>query len=410
MNILIVTQYFWPEEFRINDLAEEMISRGHAVTVLCGTPNYPSGCFFPGYNWFRRTSEVYKGANVIRIPQFARKDAGAFRLLLNYMSFAVFASILSPFRCRGQYDVIFVHEPSPITVGIPAIVMKWIKGAPILFWVLDIWPESLSAAGNIRSKHILGIVDSLVRFIYKRCDRILIQSHEFMSRITRYDIDKSKISYFPNWAEKIFVPTPYPVQLLEELTLPGGFYVMFAGNIGLSQDIENILNAANITKDNPDIHWLIVGDGRMKGWAESKASESGLRDTVHFLGRHPMDRMPEFYALANVMLVSLKNKPVFSLTIPAKIQSYMACGKPIISMLNGEGARVIEESGAGISCTSESPNQLAHAVLSMQAMGKGEIESYGRKARAYYENNFSREVLFKNLEKWMELSVSSSIK
>lgn len=179
MRILIVTQYFWPESFRINDIALGLRDKGHKVTVLTGQPNYPAGSFFPGYGFFKKIREDYNGVDVVRVPLLPRGSGGGVRLVLNYLSFAFFASILAPFRCRSGYDVIFVYEPSPITVGLPALLLKKLKHAPIMFWVQDLWPESLSATGAVRSAWVLKLVERLVRSIYRGCDVILVQSRAF---------------------------------------------------------------------------------------------------------------------------------------------------------------------------------------------------------------------------------------
>ena len=204
MRLLIVTQYFWPENFRINDLAAGLRERGHEVTVYTGKPNYPDGRFFDGYGFFGRGNETYEGMRVIRVPLIPRGDGGAVRLALNYLSFALFASALAPFRVRGEFDAILVYEPSPVTVGLPALVMKKLKRAPILFWVQDLWPESFSATEAVRAGWILKAVERLVRFIYRGCDRLLVQSRGFIPQLSAMGAPAEKIRYFPSWAEGIF--------------------------------------------------------------------------------------------------------------------------------------------------------------------------------------------------------------
>lgn len=399
MHILIVTQYFWPENFRINDLALGLHGRGHKVTVLTGAPNYPDGLFFKGYGCFNRQQD-YQGVKVIRVPLIPRGKGGGVQLALNYLSFAVSASIVGPLLCRGAFDQIFVFEPSPITVGIPALFLKKIKSAPVLFWVQDLWPESLSAAGAVNSKAVLDLVSRMVRFIYQRCDRILIQATSFIGSIQQLGGEKDRILYFPNSAESLFtapssVSTPIP-------PLPGGFKVMFAGNIGAAQDFETIIDAAEKLQCHKDIQWIIIGDGRMRGWAEAEVKNRGLSNKVHFLGRYPLEAMPAFFSHADALLVALKKEPIFALTIPSKIQSYLACGRPVIAALDGEGANIIEEAGAGFTCPGGAPDALARVVLKMSEMPKPEREQMGRNGRAYYEANFDREMLLDRLEGWMK--------
>ena len=400
MNILIVTQYFWPEEFRINELGVLLAERGHRITVLTGIPNYPGGKLFPGYGLTRKRSEQYNGLKVIRVPLIPRGKGGRLRLILNYISFAFTASILGPMKCHDAYDVIFVYEPSPITVGLPAIVMKMIKSTPIVFWVQDLWPESLSAAGAINSQTVINVVRGLVRFIYSRCDRILVQSRSFIDAIVRLGVDRSKIEYFPNSAEAVFDDAARNAEVAELIGYLNGFKVMFAGNIGASQDFESILGAAESLKEYKNIHWIIIGDGRMFPWVQEQVNKRGLSDTFHLLGRHPLALMPAFFAQANVMLVSLKKKPIFALTIPAKVQSYLACSRPIIAAIDGEGARVVEDAAAGLTCPPEEPGLLAKTVLQASKMPAEDLEEMARRGRYYFEKNFDSTTLVNRLEGW----------
>ncbi|MDO8970047.1 MAG: glycosyltransferase family 4 protein, partial [Saprospiraceae bacterium] len=307
MKLLVVSQYFWPENFRINDLVADMAARGHEVTVLTGKPNYPSGRLFPGYGWAWPCSENYQGARVIRVSLVPRGAAGAVRLALNYLSFALFGALGVWLRLRGKFDAIFVFEVSPITVGIPAIVASRRFNAPILFWVLDLWPESLTAAGGVRSPRILRAVDRLVKWTYRNCSRVLVQSRAFVPEIKRHGVSDSNILYFPSWGESLFQPLQQADTTLLP-PLPAGFKVLFAGNVGEAQDFPAVLKAAEHLRDRTDIHWLIVGDGRMAAWAKVEVERRGLSQ-VHFLGRHPLEAMPHFYAAADALLLPLKREP-----------------------------------------------------------------------------------------------------
>ncbi len=402
MRILIVTQYFWPESFRINDLALGLRKRGHEVTVYTGKPNYPEGRFFPGYGFFGRAREDYHGVRVIRAPLIPRGSGGRFRLVLNFFSFALFGSLLAPFLCDGTYDVILVYEPSPVTVGLPALVLKWVKRAPLLFWVQDLWPETLSATGVVSSGWILKAVGRLVRFIYRHCDLILVQSRAFNAPIEALGVAAETIRYYPNSAEAVYRPIAIePQRPSGQEGLPGGFRVAFAGNIGAAQDFETILSAADQLRAEHGIHWDIIGDGRMQAWVDSEVRRRNLGDNVHLLGRHPVESMPRFFALADAMLVTLKRDPVFALTIPSKVQSYLACARPIIAALDGEGARVIGESGAGIAVRAGDAGALAEGVLRLYRMPRQEREAMGQRGRRYFEQHFECELLLSRLEQWM---------
>ncbi len=402
MRVLIITNHFWPENFRINDLALGLKDRGHNVSVLTGIPNYPSGKFPSGYGIFKKQSEDFNGIKIVRAPLIPRGNGSGVRLALNYVSYAISACLLAPFVCRGKYDVILVFESSPVTVGLPALVLKKLKGTPIIFWVQDLWPETLSATGVVRSERILGWVGKLVRFIYRGCDQIFVQSKAFSSSVARLAPPSTPIRYFPNTAEDLYRPLKLEGDAPEHAMMPKGFRIMFAGNIGVAQDFGSVLDAAEQLKDYPDIQWVIIGDGRRRSWVEDEVVKKGLQNSVHLLGRHPMETMPRFFSLADALLVTLKKEPIFALTIPSKVQSYLACAKPIIAGLDGEGARVIEESGSGLTCPAEDPEALAETVLRMYQLSAQERAEMGVRGREYFDREFERAMLLNRLEEWME--------
>lgn len=411
MRLLVVSQYFWPENFRINDLVAELVRRGHQVTVLTGLPNYPEGKVFPQYREDSDSYSHYEGAEVVRVPLTPRGQGGL-RLILNYLSFAFSASALGLWKLRGRkFDAIFAYEPSPITVGLPAVVMRAVKQAPLTFWVLDLWPETLQAIGVVRSPLLLRIVGKLVTFIYKRCDLILAQSNSFIPQIKKYAGEERRVAYFPSWAEAIFdqqelAPArEVPVQ-------PGSFNVMFAGNIGDAQDFPAILTAAESLKSHGHIRWLIVGDGRMARWVADEIKRRQLQDCVLMLGRHPVERMPSFFKHANTLLVSLQDTPIFSMTIPGKLQSYLAAGIPVVAMLNGEGAEVLVRSQAGVACAAGDSVGLASAVLTLSQMTESELAKMGANGRHISAHEFGRDKLIDALEVWLcqlQLQTGSSL-
>lgn len=399
LRILIISQYFWPENFRINDLVVELKSKGHELTILTGKPNYPKGEVFPEYLESPKAFQEYNEITVLRAPMMAR-GTGGIRLLLNYFTFFIGATIFGVFKLRKQkYDVIFVFEPSPVTVGIPAVVLKKIKKAPIVFWTLDLWPETLSAVGVIKSKPVLRTIGRLVSYIYNNCDLILGQSKGFESEINKYCSLKNKFRYFPNWTESIFEQTL--VDIAPEIPVEKDiFNIVFTGNIGKSQDFASILDAAEKIPKHLGVRWYIVGDGRMSEWVNNEIHKRSLEDRFFLLGRFPLERMPSFYNAASALLVTLKSEPVFALTIPGKVQSYMSAGKPILTMLDGEGSELIRESDAGLTAPSGDSKLLKTNIIKMLSMEKTDLIKMGENGITFSKREFSKKKLVDQLEDW----------
>ena len=403
MRVLVVSQYFWPEVFRVNDIVADLVKRGHDVTVLTGRPNYPGGTVFDDYRTDPQAYSRYHGAEVLRVPLRPR-GKGSVRLVLNYWSFVFWGALLGPWLLRGRrFDAIFVFETSPITSALPALLLRRIKKAPVLMWVLDLWPDTLSAVGVVKSPRVLGWVGRLVGFIYRRCDRILVQSRAFYGNVRQWGGDVTRIRYFPAWAEDAFQRAgPDAVVAPEVAPHAGTFNVMFAGNIGDAQDFPAILAAAEKLKHRTDIRWLVVGDGRAAEWVRSEILRRGLERSVHMLGRHPLERMPSFFRGASALLASLKAEPVFAMTIPGKVQTYLAFGLPVLGMLDGEGARIIEESGGGLVAPAGDAEALARNVERLADMSAEARAGMGAAGRAYCEREFDHGRLMASFEAWLE--------
>ena len=398
MNILIVTPHFHPENFRINDFAEEFVKRGHVITVLTAVPDYPEGKFYDGYGIFKKTREIHNGIKIYRAPLIPRGSGSNMQLALNYISFVVGAIFTSLFLLKNKIDLVFVFEPSPITVGIPAIFIKKTKRIPLCFWVLDLWPESVVSAGNLEdTSFIPKILNPIVKYIYKHSDKILVSSNGFIDSIQDKGVSRYKIEFFPQWAEPIFKPIKSNDYFLGDIPKES-LKIMFAGNIGEAQDFPSILEAAKQLKEEKDVQWIILGGGRREKWVKSKIKEYGLENCFHLLGSFTLNKMPEFYANADAMLFSLKDEYIFSITIPAKVQTYLACGKPILAMVNGEGGKVVVDAKAGLSCAAESPRELAQNILKMKTMREKDLSEMGENARKYYDENFERSYLFDKVE------------
>ncbi|UBV42728.1 glycosyltransferase family 4 protein [Deinococcus taeanensis] len=397
LKVLILSQYFWPESFRINDVAQGLQEQGHQVEVLTGFPNYPFGQFFAGYEARRPARDVLGKVRIHRVPLLARRNGKGLRLLLNYLSFAVSAAMFGPFLVRRP-DVILVFEPSPVTVGFPAAVLRRVFQVPVAFWVQDLWPESLVATGSLRNRRALALVSRIVRWIYRHCDLLLVQSRAFSRSLVKHGVSLSKIEYLPNSAEAFYRPVAIPADAPERQLVPqdGIVNLMFAGNLGVSQDLETLVDAAAQLRHEP-VRWLILGDGRQRPWLEEEIRRRELQSCIHLLGSYPAETMPRFFALADILLVSLKDDPAFRATIPSKLQSYLACGRPVLAALNGEGARVTLDAGAGLTVAAERPDELARAVLEFIRLSPTQREEMGERGRRYFLRNFERGYLLHQL-------------
>lgn len=394
MKILIITQYFWPESFKINDLALGLKERGHDVSVLTAIPNYPKGVFFDSYSFWKNNDEEWNGIKIYRSKVFSRGNGGI-RLMLNYISFVFFCS-LKVFFIKKKFDKIFVYEPSPITVGLPAIVASRRMKIPYYFWVQDLWPESLSAAGGIKNKYVLGFFDTITRMIYRNSKKVLVQSKGFADYIKKQGDFSDKLIYYPNSAEKLYRPLE-PIREYES-KLPEGFKLLFAGNLGEAQGIDTLVNAAKIVKEKGiEVNWVFLGNGRQRTYYMNKVKKIGLESNFYFLGAFPAETMPYFFACADALIVSLKKDKIFSLTIPSKLQSYLACGKPILASLDGEGAKVVIESKSGFVAPSENAELFAKNVIKMWNLSSTSRNEMSKNALQYFKNEFEREMLIDRL-------------
>ena len=396
MRILVISQYFYPENFRINDVCLGLKERGHEVVVLTGKPNYPNGKYFNGYGWFKKNNEIWNGIKIYRSNLILRGSGNGLRLLFNYFSFAFFASI-KVFSINKTFDKIFIFAPSPITVGIPGIFARRKYKAKTFLWIHDLWPESIRIAGGIENKLILRIVDKLTRWIYSKTDKLLIQSKGFISYLENQQVNLNKIKYYPFYAE-----TFYKIEDPESSyskKLPEGFKVLFAGNIGEGQSFETLLKAAETIKSqNFPITWIVFGEGRLKEYVKEQITKNNLKEFFILMGSVPAEDMPKYFACVDALLVSLKKSDIFSITIPGKLQSYLACGRPIIGSLDGVGAEIIQDAKAGFTSSAESVNDLAIQIIKLFHTPIEIRNQMGLNARKYFELEFEREILLDKLE------------
>ena len=400
MKILVISQYFWPENFRVNDLCLELQDRGHEVSVLTGKPNYPHGQFFAGYNFFSKKKENFNGVIVYRASLIPRGKGGSLNLILNYLSFGLFACVRL-FSITENFDKIIVYQLSPATVGFPGLLAKWKFKAKLYFYIQDLWPESLVDAGGLNSKYIFRIVNSMMNLFYNSSEQIWVQSTGFVQYLQSKGLDKSKIKVLLNTVESFYKPE----NVLEKYKayFPFGFNIVFAGNIGVAQDFDTIINAAILLKNkNVLVNWIIIGEGRDKSRIVEKIYKLKLVSQFHFLGSFPNPEMPYFFACADALLVSLKSTEIFSLTIPSKLQSYLACGKPIIGNIEGVAASIIQESISGMCSSSGDYVNLAKNVELLSNKNIVERTQYGKNAYSYFQNNYHRNIVYDKLEEYLK--------
>ncbi|MBD8082311.1 glycosyltransferase family 4 protein [Chryseobacterium caseinilyticum] len=395
MRILVISQYFWPENFKINDICLGLKERGHHIEVLTAIPNYPTGRFFEGYSFLGTKDEVWNDIKIHRSKIFSRGNGGI-RLMINYFSFVFFGSLKAK-SIEGKFDCIFVYMPSPITVGIPAMIASKKLKIPYYFWVQDLWPESLTAAGGINNKYILGFFHKITQIIYKNAEKVLVQSQGFKNYIINQKTDPDKIIFYPNSTESFYRPVAPTPEFTDKM--PSGFCITFAGNLGEAQSLLTVLKAAIIVKERgfSDIKWVFLGDGRQRHQLEQFVNDNHLGDAVNFLGAHPSADMPGFFAASDVLISSLKKDKIFSLTIPSKIQSYLACGKPVLASLDGEGASIVEKANAGYASSAENAAELAENAIKIYSISESDRKEMGKNALAYYKKEFEREMLLDKL-------------
>lgn len=408
MKILIVSQYFWPEQFFINDFVHELISQGHVVEVLTGKPNYPDGNVFINYQEKFCVKEILEDGLVIhRVPLRSRRNGGAKSLALNYLSFLVNGLLYGPSLVKARdFDIVLAIGLSPITSVIPAIYLKWILKRPLSIWIQDLWPESLSATGFVKNKFMLASIGVIVRYIYSAASQLIIQSEDFREPVSKFGSNK-KIIFCPNSIrDPQSAPLP-PCNLTSDLIsiLDNNFCVVFAGNLGKVQSIDTILSAAKKIQGLDRCKIVLVGTGSQLAWISKRLQRDELSNVV-LAGRYPSEQMPHIFNRAGALLVTLSKNVILSHTIPSKLQSYLAGGRPIIGALDGAGAKIIAMSASGLVGAAEDVDVLAENITNMYSMDPIKREKFGASGREFYLRNFElalqtkrlADILFKNLD------------
>ena len=394
MRILIISQYFYPENFKINDIAFFLKEKEFDVTVLTSKPNYPEGKFFKGYNFFNKNTEIINGVKIIRVPTIPRLNGGTLGMILNYLSFLFFGFLVFLFKIKNKYDLVFATLLTPATSLLPMIWIKKRFKIPVILWVLDLWPDSFYANTGFRINLVSKQIEKISNQVYNNADSIFISSNYFRKPIIKRLNSTKRFSFFPNWAEDIFY-NKIKNTSIDQFNYPKGFNIVFTGNIGESQGFEDIVEAAKMTS-HTSINWILIGDGRKKDWIKSQIEDHNIKN-IYIPGRYPLELMPTYFSLADILLITLKKDEVFSNTLPAKLQPYLTSGKPILGNLSGEGMDIIETNSIGLACNPGNPAQLANLAIEMSLFTKTKISEIRKNCLDLNENIFNKQEIFKTL-------------
>lgn len=387
-HILVISQYFYPEQFRINDMCVEWVKRGYKVTVLTGYPNYPEGKYYDGYGWFKRTRQRWKGVNIIRIPLTARGQ-GSVKLALNYFSFVV-SGFFWAWTTRIKADYVFTFEVSPMT---QALIGTWYskrRRIPNYLYIQDLWPENVEIVTGIHSPLVIKPIEAIVNHIYKHCDVIFATSPSFVKEIQkRVKKNKGKVKYLPQYAEGFYKPVDR--KTVPEIPSDDSFKIIFTGNIGKAQGLDILPKTARILKGKSNVKFVIVGDGRDKENFIKQIADNNVQDMFTMVDRQLPERIPELLATCDAAFISFMPDPLFEKTIPAKLQSYMACGMPIIAAANGETKRIIEEAKRGICIQIGDTRELSNNIIRMMTSN---IEEMRNNSINYSQKQFDKGKIF----------------
>ncbi len=394
-HILVISQYFYPESFRINDMCKEWVDRGYKVTVVTGIPNYPEGRFYKGYGWFKKRKETIDGVNVIRLPIFARKKGGVVRLALNYFSFVISGFFWKLFT-RIKADLVFTFEVSPMTQALVGVWYARRKKVPHYLYVQDLWPENLEIVAGVKNKFFLNKMEKMTKKIYRRSDRIFATSESFVKEIRkRLDKDKDKVSCWYQYAEEFYKPAQNSAYT--QIPQDDKFKIIFTGNIGKAQGLEILPQTAELLKaEGVRAQFVIVGDGRDKTQLVADIEKNQTQDYFLLLGRKPAQEIPALLSACNIAFISFMDNALFANTIPAKLQSYMACGMPIIASATGETERIIYEANCGVCAKIGDAKALAEAIKNM--INRKDLKALGENAEKYCREHYDKKKLMDDMD------------
>lgn len=404
MRVLLLTQYFYPERFVVNDLAVALKKLGHEVVVLTGQPSYPNRENFKDYEPPSKWQTVYEGVPVYRVPMLSRGEGNFRRLSLNYGSFAASAAVFGLPRLPRKFDVCLSWCISPMTAALPAVLYRKIAHVPTAVWIQDLWPETVLGVTGSENAAFSSALSRLISLIYRNVDQLWIQSPAYRDSLLRHGALDKQIEYVPNWASDLYDCSRWDD--VEPDAIPSNALV-FAGNLGRAQGLHTMMEAATLIKDStPEARWVFVGDGSLREWLADQIVERGLQSRVQLLPRRPMEQMPNLLKAASGALVSLTDTPAFRQTIPSKVQTIMASGVPIVGALGGQAAKLVREAQAGVVCEPENAAALASTVSAFFAMSTEDRTELGRNGHAYYKQHFTEESVLDRVDRLLH-SLSS---
>lgn len=399
LKILIVGQHFWPESFRINDIAYFLDEKGADVDVLCGIPNYPSGRFTTGYSFFKNRRQIHKNINIRRSLEIPRGNNSNIRIFINYVSFPLFSLLQIPKLLTVKYDKIFIYQLSPVMMGLAGIIIGKIKRVEITMYVLDLWPENLYSVIKVRNRLLNYIIQSVSHWHYKKADKLIVLSEKMKSRLINITkISESKIIVLPQTCEKVYEETIYDKNIVRRFK--NGFNIVYTGNISPAQSFETIIDAAKLIKKDgiSDINWIIVGDGMSKKWLEQEIYRSELEDCFFLEGQKPINEIPKYTSVADLLIGCLVRSNLLEATIPAKVVSYLAAGKPIVLSMDGEVQKLINDTiKCGLSSPTENSVMLANNIKMIYNKSTSQRDEMGKRAKKHYLKHFERKIILNRL-------------
>lgn len=400
-HILVISQYFYPEQFRINDICIEWVRRGYEVTVVTGIPNYPQGEFYEGYDKKNRRHEIWNGINIIRLPILPRKR-GAINLVLNYFSF-VWSGFVWKLRTKIKADCVYIYEVSPMTQALVGIWYAKKVKVPCLLYVTDLWPDNVEIVTGIHNKFIIGAINSMVKYIYHRCDKIFTSSKSFLTKIMERGVPIQKLQFWPQYAEDFYIPINYSEKNELKTDRDEVLKIVFAGNIGYAQGLKTVVGAACILKEKGIlVKFVIIGDGRYKETMMLEVKEKCVDSYFEFIARQPAESIPSYMAECDAALICLAKSEVFAMTIPAKTQSCMACGMLILVSADGEVQDIIKEAKCGFVSAAEDAEGLSESIAKLNGLAQEEKVELRRNALEFYQDNFDKKKLLDEMDVYLK--------